>query len=551
MTPIPVIWLSLHEGIDARGPWDTRILERLFGGVEWEHGIEFVHCEGIGRYPTINYNGFEWTKHGRVIVVIPARHHCSAEDIRDINDTLSAWKSVLLILCGDEEGKFPWKDIRHPNIRFWVQMPDPTHYADLQDAFFFGNGPANTSSIRCAKTLPWVFVGQGTNSRRSSAIDGLRKLDRRLNGRLEPTGGFGQGYDPETYARMLQATWFAPAPSGPEHVDTFRAYEALEAGCIPLVDGWTPRGPSNYWEFVYGEVPFPVISDWDTVGGIVEHLHKDRHFYSARCSAWWQQRKREMAWRLRSDLRKLGHEIPEQKVTAIITTSPTPGNDLAVIQETIASIRHHFDDIEIIVACDGVRPEQEHLKVGYDEYLYYLCRWTEDQSNIVPYVASEWRHQAMLTFEALTEMGFNRVLLFCEHDTPLVADMAIDVDKAIETIELGMLDVLRFHHESRILEPHEHLMVDHVTVDLCGLPVRRTRQWSQRPHLASAGYYISALGSNFTRESRTMIEDVLHSVCQVHPWNRNRLAIYHPDGNIQRSYHLDARGSESKFEMRP
>jgi hypothetical protein len=42
--PVPVIWLSLHEGIDARGPWDTAILERLFNGDEWGHGIEFEHC---------------------------------------------------------------------------------------------------------------------------------------------------------------------------------------------------------------------------------------------------------------------------------------------------------------------------------------------------------------------------------------------------------------------------------------------------------------------------------------------------------------------------
>ena len=113
-----------------------------------------------------------------------------------------------------------------------------------------------------------------------------------------------------------------------------------------------------------------------------------------------------------------------------------------------------------------------------------------------------------------------------------------------------MVDVLRFHHEAYILEPHEHLMVDHSTVNLLGLPVRRTRQWSQRPHLAGRDYYLTALGTYFTRESRTMIEDRLHGVCQSEPWSKNRIAIYHPDtGNIKRSYHSDGRGDEPKFEM--
>lgn len=550
--PVPVIWLSLHEGIDARGPWDTAILERLFDGDEWGHGIEFTHCVGIGTRATIHHLGAEWTKYGPAIVVIPARHHCSPEDIFTINDTLSAWTSVLLILCGDEEGKFPWKDIRHPNIRFWVQMPDPDHYADMHDfGFFFGNGAPLIDDTMGEKTSSYFFSGQATNPRRKAAFDGLRRM-RRASGNLQMTDGFARGFERAEYVGKMDRAWMAPAPSGPRSVDTFRAYEALEQGCVPLVDRATPAGENHYWEFVYDEVPFPIIEDWEIVGGIIEDMLPYRHLMSARCSAWWQQRKREMTWRLRHDLAKLGVDVPEQKVTAIITTSPSPHHPtLRIIQETIASVRHHFGDIEIIIACDGVRPEQEHLRERYETYLYDLCRWVEHRtSNIVVYVAEKWRHQAMLTFEALTQLGCNEVLLFLEHDTPLIVDETIDVEKAIETIDMGMLDVLRFHHEAYVLQPHEYLMVDHQTIDLAGLPVRRTRQFSQRPHLAGRDYYLTVLGTHFTRESRTMIEDKMHSVCQSNPWSKNRIAIYHPDtGNIKRSAHLDGRGDESKFEM--
>ena len=91
-------------------------------------------------------------------------------------------------------------------------------------------------------------------------------------------------------------------------------------------------------------------------------------------------------------------------------------------------------------------------------------------------------------------------------------------------------------------------MLDHQTGSWQGVPLRRTFQWSQRPHLAPTGYYRRILGE-FPAAPNTMIEDRMHSVCQVEPYDHNRLAIYHPDGDIKRSYHLDGRGSEPKFDM--
>ena len=84
-----------------------------------------------------------------------------------------------------------------------------------------------------------------------------------------------------------------------------------------------------------------------------------------------------------------------------------------------------------------------------------------------------------------------------------------------------------------------------------------TVQWSQRPHFASTAYYRDVLEQHFTGDSRTMIEDTMHSVVQVAwdrdrqaGWNRHRLGVYCPKGqDIKRSEHLDARGSTPKFGM--
>jgi hypothetical protein len=83
---------------------------------------------------------------------------------------------------------------------------------------------------------------------------------------------------------------------------------------------------------------------------------------------------------------------------------------------------------------------------------------------------------------------------------------------------------------------------------MMGGPLRRTRQWSQRPHLAGAGYYADMLQSEFSPQARCFIEDRMHSIASSHP-ERHRLAIYHPEtGNVKRSYHLDGRQGDPKFD---
>lgn len=547
--PIPVLWVSLHDGIDARGPWDTRILEAMFGGSLWRHDLQFEHhLIGVGTHTYLKGGG-------RAIVVVPARHHVG--DVAEINKILACFSSVLLILCGDEEGEFPWKEIHHDNIRFWVQMPNPRHYADMADfGFFFGNGwgaatpelidagwPENDS-----KDILWSFSGQVTNSRRKQAANGLKRARARVAGLFRPTLGFAQGAPPDEYARELAHSWVVPCPSGPESVDTFRVYEALEAGCIPLVDAATPRGPSDYWSFVYGSIPMPVVSDWENVSGVIESTLADRCLIAAQCSAWWQKQKSWMVDRLVTDLISLGFEIdhPRPPVQVVITTSPVESNpSLDIIWQTIASVERQLGEVDILIACDGVRPEQDQMRKPYERYLYYLCMWARRKRNVLPMVLGGWGHQANTTRRAL-DMVVAPSFLFMEHDTPLNGD-GIDWVDALDVVIHGYLDVLRFHHESHILDVHEHLMVDLQTKDILGLPVRRTRQWSQRPHLANTEYYRRILRENFPLSSRTMIEDKMHSVAQWQPGHR--LAIYHPEGNIERSFHLDGRGSQSKYEM--
>lgn len=238
-------------------------------------------------------------------------------------------------------------------------------------------------------------------------------------------------------------------------------------------------------------------------------------------------------------------------ITVVIPTSPIPSHpDTAVLEETLASARHHVHDAEIIVTFDGVRAEQGDQAVDYAEYIRRAL-WLLDKQfqPVVPWVCSTHQHQTGMMHTAL-KLTRTPLLLYMEHDTPLVTDEPIHWDLISRFILSGESHLVRFHHEARIPEEHQHMMHG-----LENVLYERTRQWSQRPHLASTDFYRHIMGKCFTPHANSFIEDRMHGVVDeafhvagMHGLNKYRLHIYTPDGNIKRSYHTDGRAGGSKWD---
>jgi len=540
---IPVYWLTRYPDIASRGPWDTRILEYLFHGTLWTHPWKFEHHTNVASIP----EGLV-----RAVVVLPARHHATPDDIEWLNGELAKLKSCLLLLAGDEEGIFPWKVIMHDHCRFWVQHPNPIAHRDMGWAFFYGCGdPHHAGHPFPVKSLPWFFAGQVTHPRRKQAVYGLMKARSRTRGEIVPTEGFRQGLDPDSYRARLRSTRVAPCPAGPFTPDTFRFYEALDSGCIPIVDARSPNQDPGYWQMVYGDdFPFPIVEDWETVGGCIEPLLKTWPTSGNVASAWWIEQRHKMVDRLTHDLLDIGFDPPEQhwseQITVLCTTSPVPGRPEEMIRFTLDSIYESMQATpQTIIACDGVRPEQSDMAEEYGEYVRKVCWEALVSDRIQPVISPTHLHQARLTQLALQSVR-TPLVLFVEHDTPF-NELPVDWSAAVDAMLYGSLDVLRFHHESRIPDDHFHLMVDHVPNRTFGLPVMRTRQWSQRPHLASTAYYRRMLDYLLRHPNNGFIEDTQHSIAMRMPLE-NRIGIYAPEGSLLRTFHTDGRAGGPKFD---
>lgn len=231
----------------------------------------------------------------------------------------------------------------------------------------------------------------------------------------------------------------------------------------------------------------------------------------------------------------------KDNVTVIIPTSPIISNpDTKIIDTTIESVLFHFHNSKIIIACDGVRSEQNNLKANYEEYKERLFKKYPDIKFLV---LDEYGHESTSIKKTLKLVKTDLILLV-EHDMPLVTDMPIEWEVLIQDILDGEHNIIRLSHESNILKVHEYLMLDKVK----DKPILNTIQYSSRPQLASANFYRKTLDKNFSKDAKAMIEVKLHGLAQNESYDEWKIGIYTPKGNICRCYHLDGRQNEPTFE---
>lgn len=571
MTTVPVLWVTHDPGGMVRHYADMGLWEAILDRTLWTPAdpIRFEHHE---------VRGGDFPQVAGALVVLPARHNAAPEATAWFVSQLErlAWSVVLL--AGDEGVEFDWRSVPETDgRRVWIMQPRAEHEGLsglIPGGWYPGTreGVAHEAAQR-PKALDWFFGGQVTHERRQEAAQALQGVPRGL---LHATDRYFDLRDmpQDVYFGHLASAKVVPCPSGPLTVDTARAFEAMEAGCQPILDIVSPgQEPWDYWAFLLGaDFPAPRIVDWAALPEAIEREVSEWPGNANRTWGEWQRWKRRTVLQLDADLRAVSGaarcmDEPDSKLTVIVTTSPIPSHpETGIIRETISSIRAQLPTADIVIAIDGLRPEQAYRKTAYDEYVRRLLwlmnfEWT----NVVPVVLPEWGHQANATRAALEEVR-TPLVLFVEHDTPIVGE--IDWAGVCAVVESGQMNVVRFHHEAEIHEDHRAVMLDEEPVTLhvpfpdggdAAVDVYRSVAFWQRPHVATTSFYRDRIMPIFPESSRTMIEDRVYGLVAIDwvdrgedGWRDWLIGIYapnDPDGNIKRSTHLDGRDTDPKYEM--
>jgi len=126
------------------------------------------------------------------------------------------------------------------------------------------------------RDLVWSFLGTNWHNRKELLFPFLTMPEKHFSHFV--TDWFSKDkFKPDDMYSFMKSSMFVPCPNG-ENPETFRLYETLEAGAIPVI----VRDSENkeYIDFITKHLPLKVFDDWDDAATIVQTLAKHEGKYN-------------------------------------------------------------------------------------------------------------------------------------------------------------------------------------------------------------------------------------------------------------------------------
>ena len=91
-------------------------------------------------------------------------------------------------------------------------------------------------------------------------------------------------------SEVLSSTEFMPCPNGFFHPETYRLYEALQCGCIPIVEN-----AYKYYDRLFPNNPFVKVGKWVDAKAIIKNWNESQiKSKQEECNSWWNSYKIEL-----------------------------------------------------------------------------------------------------------------------------------------------------------------------------------------------------------------------------------------------------------------
>jgi hypothetical protein len=150
-----------------------------------------------------------------------------------------------------------------------------------------------------ARQYVWSFTGEIKASRAdmASAFDGLQP--NFMTSTASIYAGAGRKLSKPEFDDVLDNTIFSPCPMGNAILETWRLYESLELGCIPIVE---TRASLDYFTYLFGRHPIPSFRSWWAARRYVERALTDKPFLREKqlqVSGWWTDKKQDVRRQVR------------------------------------------------------------------------------------------------------------------------------------------------------------------------------------------------------------------------------------------------------------
>jgi hypothetical protein len=169
----------------------------------------------------------------------------------------------------------------------------------------FWEGGKKEPGKACYREYTWSFSGMVLKRpTREAMINNMKKVPNYFF--LETTNWGRSDSKSLTVSEcreLMLKTIFVPCPGGWANMDSFRVYESLECGCIPIVE----RFPHDYFRSFFPDHPFLTVDSWEEVPGLIQAYIADPEALEKKrleCYAWWKEYKQNMSQNLVSIIKE-------------------------------------------------------------------------------------------------------------------------------------------------------------------------------------------------------------------------------------------------------
>ena len=133
----------------------------------------------------------------------------------------------------------------------------------------------------------WNFIGTPHKSSRHDLLFQFSKIEPYFTFKTKRFNDKKQIIEADELSEVLSSTLFVPCPNGFVHPETYRLYEALECGCIPIIEN-----TYRYYDRLFPENPFLKIDKWIDAKEIILSWPKNQIANKMEeCQSWWKQNK--------------------------------------------------------------------------------------------------------------------------------------------------------------------------------------------------------------------------------------------------------------------
>lgn len=182
--------------------------------------------------------------------------------------------SIYILHLSDESCQSDISVYDNPGVRgvfrnYWRPECVSDKVLHLPLGYTKGKGGAPDLKPSSERPTLWSFAGATDRKDRKDTIESLKERYTNFTVHLTPGWGSDENLEKDAYLDMLRDSIFVPCLDGAINTETFRFYEALEAGAVPII---CPDEQKSYENLLPG-APLvtvnswsdPIEHDWDTV----------------------------------------------------------------------------------------------------------------------------------------------------------------------------------------------------------------------------------------------------------------------------------------------